>query len=944
MAGSALTGLEEEYMQATSLQVSNMNYPAMLHFSYDSFPGVTPIHPRRLQVARFTICRLPNHPEAFALLRRMDWNQLFHTSLLGTRISVQNVREYIKQQVDDPIAREWLGARPYPQDFDPVHILYPGEPILDKLHCVQRSAYWNILECLDLRDRIHLAATASRFYHWNTVFDQMQVTRMVEPYGLCYGDLKLAQAATGMVLSGLMLAALVHLPFTPNDLDMYVHYTRGDDLVTYIERISHRVRYLRAPDNRLINIVETLADDPRKCVAATFHSSTTRGFVEWDRICHYEANFATRGLAMTSPAAMRLDMDNWMDLVRCWEILHKYADRGLSWIYDCPRSHVCGEDLDCPATKRTMQDRGCYLARFPLVNIPVYTQQRRHALSWSYKGEHCKTNEGAEDVHPAGGLYDQTFRRVLDLLQLLRYHPSEVTDVRYHSIGLSADRRSEIDIAPIYMFKRSKMDFAATRDRGAGPCDLYSYKLHQPPQSPSPLRVHPAYWDTWSDEEVDAYFTSESGSVLLRCPATASAETCALPVHIRCSAAIVERLCEEDWAHFSARVGLLRVNGATELFLEADELHAETGYTEWILTLECPADAAADVQVLFDAQAAALRNIMEYDKIMITDEDDNGHVSKDYRAWMIENTFFPLPSKIEADGVIYPFAKALMAASHLTIRNNSSARIPGWPAAVALDKLHWDFYPTRKCLVRDDLGEMDRFVMRDIHVCKYLTRLDPIHRATRSSVYRGHIIGQVDTRWEVPYANPLNCEDSDDFTVDFYNSQLDALEFVALGCNNIMPGRAVEEWMAPGDPTMTNNARFPMIRVAADISSGAAEVFAEGTDVDVTVNVVMDRRRLANGEWENTFSLWEDTGLEGWLGPVVNGFDTIKVVLTDDAMAFWNGGNWTFRPGQHMKLRVSLHRDAGFNGSSRTYSAWLKEFMLLVDEDLLPVYTDDESE
>lgn len=37
------------------------------------------------------------------------------------------------------------------------------------------------------------------------------------------------------------------------------------------------------------------------------------------------------------------------------------------------------------------------------------------------------------------------------------------------------------------------------------------------------------------------------------------------------------------------------------------------------------------------------------------------------------------------------------------------------------------------------------------------------------------------------YTILLKCpEDSDDFTVDFYNSQLDALEFVALGCDNIM--------------------------------------------------------------------------------------------------------------------------------------------------------------
>ncbi|KAJ7912815.1 hypothetical protein B0H13DRAFT_2659867 [Mycena leptocephala] len=55
-----------------------------------------------------------------------------------------------------------------------------------------------------------------------------------------------------------------------------------------------------------------------------------------------------------------------------------------------------------------------------------------------------------------------------------------------------------------------------------------------------------------------------------------------------------------------------------------------------------------------------------------------------------------------------------------------------------------------------------------------------------------------------------------------------------------------------------------------------------------------------NAQWDEVHSA--NLLVESWIGPTVNDMKTIKVVLTEDAMCLWNGGDWAFEPDQHMKL------------------------------------------
>ncbi|KAJ6607759.1 hypothetical protein B0H10DRAFT_1948928 [Mycena sp. CBHHK59/15] len=87
----------------------------------------------------------------------------------------------------------------------------------------------------------------------------------------------------------------------------------------------------------------------------------------------------------------------------------------------------------------------------------------------------------------------------------------------------------------------------------------------------------------------------------------------------------------------------------------------------------------------------------------------------------------------------------------------------------------------------------------------------------------------------------------------------------------------------------------------------------------------------------------------GWFGPSVNGMKTLEVRYTfesirlsesgsgynlwDDFVA-WNGFGtpWVFLPQQHMKLQIHLTRDD--TSHSKRYTAWIRAFMLLDDDDL----------
>ncbi|KAK6987614.1 hypothetical protein R3P38DRAFT_3226884 [Favolaschia claudopus] len=62
------------------------------------------------------------------------------------------------------------------------------------------------------------------------------------------------------------------------------------------------------------------------------------------------------------------------------------------------------------------------------------------------------------------------------------------------------------------------------------------------------------------------------------------------------------------------------------------------------------------------------------------------------------------------------------------------------------------------------------------------------------------------------------------------------------------------------------------------------------------------------------------------LGPRINGFPSINIVLTEGEMRLWNGGDWAFALGRQLRAAISLQRHDGLPNAQHTFTAWLQYF------------------
>jgi hypothetical protein len=267
-----------------------------------------------------------------------------------------------------------------------------------------------ILKHLLLKDRIRFGKTSRLNYYLVSLALQFHITDLLRPFGLSHGDVRILQSATGTVISGSMLAAIVHLPFAPNDIDFYCNHRIGTNVVAYLENAGNfafvdyserayndmggvkGVWTLEGQDNKTINVIETLARNPVRCVLGDFHSSAPRGVIEWSGVHHFEANQAIHGLALLTPKTLQLgDLDDLDDHVRNWEILHKYKDRGFRFIFEYDQPHECGVHINCPATVRSTSDSGTLHLTLPGFSIPMHSVQTRNEMVWTPGGSMCST-------------------------------------------------------------------------------------------------------------------------------------------------------------------------------------------------------------------------------------------------------------------------------------------------------------------------------------------------------------------------------------------------------------------------------------------------------------------------------------------------------------------------------------------------------------------------
>ncbi|KAK7027563.1 hypothetical protein R3P38DRAFT_3190434 [Favolaschia claudopus] len=124
-------------------------------------------------------------------------------------------------------------------------------------------------------------------------------------------------------------------------------------------------------DNLKINIIESITDEPLDAVVR-FHFTCVVAAWHADGIWLAYPELLKEALVITTPAAYPIE-SGFARRFSVWSAFRKYVEAGFRvHLNEYPRPHICGEDVNCPATLRSSDDAGCRFFAFP---------------EWRYTGE-----------------------------------------------------------------------------------------------------------------------------------------------------------------------------------------------------------------------------------------------------------------------------------------------------------------------------------------------------------------------------------------------------------------------------------------------------------------------------------------------------------------------------------------------------------------------------
>ncbi|KAJ7774874.1 hypothetical protein B0H16DRAFT_1303861 [Mycena metata] len=213
------------------------------------------------------------------------------------------------------------------------------------------------------------------------------------------------QAATGTLISGSLIPAIMSGNFRPTDVDFYTPKGAGLDVSLFLKRsgdwkrtkfaptynfasgIGHVFTLRHRTTRKRINIIESLTPHALDAVVQ-FHSTCVIGAISADAFWHGYAHLALSNITITTPTRMPLTRDV-VQQTRAWKILRKYKQRGFDFHLDEFRvPHVCCEDVRCPATIRTSDDVGCSRISLPAWGLSDF-RQAEHISCWTLHGSGC---------------------------------------------------------------------------------------------------------------------------------------------------------------------------------------------------------------------------------------------------------------------------------------------------------------------------------------------------------------------------------------------------------------------------------------------------------------------------------------------------------------------------------------------------------------------------
>ncbi|KAJ7266934.1 hypothetical protein B0H12DRAFT_1068160 [Mycena haematopus] len=262
-----------------------------------------------------------------------------------------------------------------------------------------------IMSMLPLVDRCSLAQTCRTVAAVAAECLMAAAVEILAPFGLRFQEVRLMLAATGTVIAGSTVAALVNLETTlrPDSLTFvaprgkvdvvmeFLEYASGYDLqpdaLTCPMSNARTVWGLKNPHGAKIQLVESKLRDPFSTIAT---SPFTCEYGAWTAtgLFHAYPVLTANRRALTTPTRLRLG-NTLEDAQRLWDSLHQYSDHGYRVEpLGYAAVHSCSVHRSCPATVRTSDDHGCMHTRFPAWDLVAYAA-RSDITCWSLGGTGC---------------------------------------------------------------------------------------------------------------------------------------------------------------------------------------------------------------------------------------------------------------------------------------------------------------------------------------------------------------------------------------------------------------------------------------------------------------------------------------------------------------------------------------------------------------------------
>ncbi|KAJ6494901.1 hypothetical protein C8R47DRAFT_1213561 [Mycena vitilis] len=369
------------------------------------------------------------------ILYTMSARRLFETAVVS-RVHYSVVAEFLAFLAHNEIEEDTMSSDGSESsdsvDSDDLYTLFPP-PRVDSanpagMDDLPPELTLQIVRSLDFADRARLALASERSSDLVAYDLRASAERLLRHFQLQHDEVRLMQTATGTVIGGSTITALVapHRPFTPGDLDCIVPCYKGHAVVDFLRMGSgyqvaatglnfHGVPHV----NRLwtmekgsltINVVECSTANVLDIILC-FHMSCVYGFWDADCVWHGYPGLTADGTAITSPTKFPYPSEE-NTITDIWNVTHKYIDRGLTIaVNELPWKHTCGADKDCPATIRTTDDEGCSSVSFPSWAysgdaLPIIPS------TWTFRGTGCAQgtlSRAGSPYWPAGAPHDRAW-------------------------------------------------------------------------------------------------------------------------------------------------------------------------------------------------------------------------------------------------------------------------------------------------------------------------------------------------------------------------------------------------------------------------------------------------------------------------------------------------------------------------------------------------------